>query len=497
MNNQAVQTKKQENTRLPWKMYVLLVGISIMTIAIIIFGFSQSNEMITRYGPLMHSSVLIKAEATSAHLWFEEIVSGDINEEIQIVWVHLDRANWFAKAMLDGGSNEHDTILPLKNQDLRRKMELVIKKLETFEGISRVRLDAVEVSGIGSDIDQRFDAVFADLIKHLDNTDKTLHEVIRRKNANFRFLQSILILLAFMFSASIGLGFYRFERRQARDMETILKSKENIEREMQGRIRAEQKLALTNLELVDKNKELEQIVYVTSHDLRSPLVNIQGFSQELRNSIEDLKTVLSRQETASGIRQESEAILSEDIPEALNYIGTSVTKIDNLLAGLLKMSRLGRQALHIQKLNMQDIVSEVIESFEFQIKQAGLKVVLGDIPDAYGDETQVNQVFSNLIENALKFRDAEKEGLITISGKNNGQRAEICVEDNGLGISKEHQSVIFEIFHQLNPGNSPGQGLGLTIVQRVLDRCSGSIWVESELGRGSKFFVALPNQATV
>jgi signal transduction histidine kinase len=106
----------------------------------------------------------------------------------------------------------------------------------------------------------------------------------------------------------------------------------------------------------------------------------------------------------------------------------------------------------------------------------------------------IDQLFSNLVGNALKYLDTDRKSKIHISGTVDNDRSIYCVEDNGIGIEPNHQSKIFELFHRLNPDDSAGgDGLGLTIVTRILDRNKGSIWLESEKGKGSRFFVSLPN----
>ncbi len=246
-------------------------------------------------------------------------------------------------------------------------------------------------------------------------------------------------------------------------------------------------------ELTYKNKEMEQIIYVTSHDLRSPLLNIQGFSRELVKDVEQIRQKLNENTTSSAVKEKLVETLEEDIPDALKFILASSSKMDTLLSGLLRLSRMDRVRIDIKQLDMNKLMSNVIGTHEYKIKESKVTCQIEELPSCSGDEAQINQVFSNLIDNALKYLVSDREGLINISGRSENGHIVYCLEDNGIGIEERHQDKVFEIFHRLNPGDSVvGEGLGLTIVRKILDRHSGKIWVESEPGKGSKFFVSLP-----
>ncbi len=248
-----------------------------------------------------------------------------------------------------------------------------------------------------------------------------------------------------------------------------------------------------NVTLKQKNKELEQIVYITSHDLRSPLVNIGGYSKEITKSLEEVVSILQNAEDLTVAKEKVSLIAETDIAESENYISKNIFKMENLLSGLLNLSRLGQQELKKEKLNMNNLMSDIAKPMTYQVTHIGAKLELSELPICTGDAIQINQLFSNLIGNALKYLDSERSGVVKVSGRKEHDHSVYCVEDNGIGISPEHQEKIFEIFYQLNPSKEEGEGLGLSIASKIVNSHGGKIWVESELGKGSKFFVSIPS----
>lgn len=156
-------------------------------------------------------------------------------------------------------------------------------------------------------------------------------------------------------------------------------------------------------ELAAKNKELETVVYVVSHDLRSPLLNVQGFGNALIRACTQLKKKLQPFEDA-----EVKGLFDVEIPRALRFIEAGVTKMDMLLTGFLRFSRLGRVVLQIQPIQMNKLVQGAALALKFQTEEAGATVSISDLPNCTGDPTLIGQVFSNLIDNALKYRAKDR-----------------------------------------------------------------------------------------
>lgn len=245
-------------------------------------------------------------------------------------------------------------------------------------------------------------------------------------------------------------------------------------------------------DLAEKNKELEAIVYTVSHDLRSPLVNVQGFGKQLQRACEKIRAAAALAPDGKVSMDALRQPLDEAIPQALRFINAGVSKMEMLLAGLLRYSRLGRVTLTIVPIDMNALLAAAVAATKFQLNEAKAEVRLETLPQCLGDQAQVSQVFANLIDNAVKYRDPARPLRIAVTGRMERGRSIYSVSDNGIGIPEAHQPKIFEIFHRLDPETTQGEGLGLTIAQRVLERQRGKIWVESREGVGSTFHISLP-----
>ena len=167
--------------------------------------------------------------------------------------------------------------------------------------------------------------------------------------------------------------------------------------------------------------------------------------------------------------------------------------METLLKGILNLSRLGSSEVKIEEIDINEMMTDIIDSHSFRLKDLNIKTEISKLPNCRGDSSQINQVFSNLLDNAIKYSDSERSCVVNISGYKDKNQSVYCIEDSGLGILPKHQDKIFEIFYQLEPDRIKGEGMGLTIAHRIIEKHNGKIWVESELGKGSKFFVSIPS----
>jgi len=244
--------------------------------------------------------------------------------------------------------------------------------------------------------------------------------------------------------------------------------------------------------ITTKNKELENYLYVASHDLRSPLVNIQGFSQRLQKQANAINTFVADANLDNETQMVLNKITKEDIPKTLSFIYSNVTKMDSLINGLLQISRTGRIKVSIAQINMNQLIKTIISALNFQIAEISGEVQVENLSDCYGDENQLNQLFSNIIGNALKYRDKKRKMVIKIGCTIQFNKVVYSIQDTGIGIAQRHLERIWDIFYRVDSGSPiAGEGIGLSLAKRITEKHKGKIWAESVEETGSIFYIEL------
>ncbi len=283
----------------------------------------------------------------------------------------------------------------------------------------------------------------------------------RQPLANPQLVTSILQLAAIRAAGEM-------ERRQAEG--ELRKAKDELELRVRERTT---ELEKANTELQRSNKDLEQFAYVSSHDLQEPLRMVTSFMQLLEKEYRDRIDETGRQ--------------------YIGFAAEGARRMQLLIKNLLEYSRVNTRGKPYGPVNCDKIFNQVIRNLKLVISETQAQVTCDSLPTVWGDESQIMQVFQNLIENAIKFRKHQELPLVHVSARPNGREWVFSVRDNGIGIDPQHHDRIFTIFQRLHSRDEyPGTGIGLTIVKRIVERHGGQVCIESNPGKGSTFIFTVP-----
>ena len=254
----------------------------------------------------------------------------------------------------------------------------------------------------------------------------------------------------------------------------------------------EERVAERTEALTRANDEIQRFAYIVSHDLRSPLVNIMGFTSELEAAMKTVGPYVAGDATlADKARQATE----EDIPEALRFIRASTGKMDGLINAILKLSREGRRELRPEPVDLVTLFKNAAASVRHQTDEVGAEVsVPSSAPALVSDRLAMEQIVGNVVDNAVKYLARDRPGRIVITTGETARRVHIDITDNGRGIAEQDHERIFELFRRAGAQDRPGEGIGLAHVRALVRRLGGDITVQSELGRGTTFRIDLPRR---
>jgi len=260
-------------------------------------------------------------------------------------------------------------------------------------------------------------------------------------------------------------------------------------------------------DLREANDEIQRFAYIVSHDLRSPLVNIMGFTselEELRGDIFRRISMLSRQaslapalpddatDTAEPVLEGADQQLSDDFTESLDFIKSSIAKMDRLISAILNLTREGRREFKPERIEVRELIEGIASTVAHQAAEAEAQIRIEPLPNIVSDRLSLEQIFSNLIDNALKYLKSGVPGDIAVKGRTKLGFAIYEISDNGRGIDPRDHQRIFELFRRAGTQDKPGQGIGLAHVRALVRRLGGTMSVASELHNGSTFTITLP-----
>jgi len=290
-----------------------------------------------------------------------------------------------------------------------------------------------------------------------------------------------------------------------------------VRRSSRARDNAESQLRDNNLNLeatVDErtadlreaNDEIQRFAYIVSHDLRSPLVNIMGFTSELEELRGDIFRRIATLDRAGAeaplvpadageiepLLEGQDKQLSQDFAEALGFIKSSIGKMDRLITAILNLTREGRRQFQPVKIDTRELIEGIVSTVAHQAAEAEAQIRIEPLPDIVSDRLAMEQIFSNLIDNALKYLKPGVPGDITVRGRTKLGFAIFEIADNGRGIDPKDHQRIFDLFRRAGTQDKPGQGIGLAHVRALVRRLGGTMSVASELHQGSTFTITLP-----
>ncbi len=260
-------------------------------------------------------------------------------------------------------------------------------------------------------------------------------------------------------------------------------------------------------DLREANDEIQRFAYIVSHDLRSPLVNIMGFTselEELRADIFKRIAALARTQSSASpvpdnatdttepVLEATDKQLSEDFSEALGFIKSSIGKMDRLISAILNLTREGRREFKPERIDTRELIEGIVSTVAHQASEAHAQIRIEPLPDITSDRLALEQIFSNLIDNALKYLKEGVPGDIQVKGRTKLGFAIFEITDNGRGIDPKDHQRIFDLFRRAGTQDKPGQGIGLAHVRALVRRLGGTMSVASELHHGSTFTITLP-----
>ncbi|HEY5870733.1 MAG TPA: PAS domain S-box protein [Candidatus Tectomicrobia bacterium] len=266
----------------------------------------------------------------------------------------------------------------------------------------------------------------------------------------------------------------------------------------QARDELEVRVKERTVELEEANAEIRRFAYIVSHDLRAPLVNLKGFASELRAAADVLQAAMpaALPHLEPPRRADVVRALDQDIPEALGFIETSVSRMDHLIRAILHLSRLGHRDLHLEPLDMPALVHGTIQTLAHQVAARQAQVIVEPLPPVTADRTAMEQIMGNLLTNAVAYLVPGRPGEIVVTGECHADVTVFTVRDNGRGIATEDIPKIFEPFRRVGRQDVPGEGMGLAYVRLLVQRHGGEIRCHSTLGVGTTFTVTIAHQST-
>ena len=443
----------------PRRLHLMLAVVLVLTVGAIDVLY-RANRAIMRQSPQVHAVSEIKLKLALAHIRLEESIRGDYHEDAEGVWRHLDEADWYARAILEGGRNSEETITATDNPRLQDAIREIRHKLVEFRDATAERWNTKETSTVGTQSDQRYDAMLRELSQLTDDVESQIRKAGAMEANTLRRLQICLIIGSFLLAILVSRALHQYLNERKLTESQLRQAKQTAEA---------------------ASRSKSEFLANMSHEIRTPMTAILGFAEILL----------------------AEGDVSRAPPERMEAISTIARNgkyLIELINDILDLSKIESGKLVAERVNCSpwQIVAEVASLMRVRSNAKGLPLVVhqdGPIPETIRtDPTRLRQILINLVGNAVKFTEVGEVRLVTRLLDGDQPRLQFEVIDTGIGMTEAKIEKLFEPFVQADSSTTRkfgGTGLGLTISRRLAELLGGDIIVHSAVGKGSSFAVTL------
>jgi len=466
MNNSIPDTAKhiKKNKyilRPSWRMYLLILILGVGLLAVMRYSFDTGNRMNMFYSPLIEAAINIKLEATIAHLWLEEIISGDRSEDMKSVWTHLNQAEWYANAMLEGGENPRGEIPPLTDEKMRQEIREVQSHLKEVRNVTSKRIESIRISGIGSEIDQHYDSIYMDFVNQADRVETGLKQVMYEDLAHFKRTQYLLYKTAFFLPLMIGLGFWYFNRRLTKSLVSLQIAHESLNQEITERIQAEADLTESESEMRALAIRLEEVEESERKRLSRELHDRAG------SNLTALNINLSIME----------GLLTAEIAEEVK---SRLTDSMNLVEDTTEIIRDVMGSLRPQVLDDYGLTAAMHWYGDRLSKRTGIKILFQgeDLQNRLTQETETAffRIVQEAMNNVIKHAQADR---IIINLDETDDMVQLRIIDNGRG------------FDMADFKKREQSGWGLINMRERAQFVGGQLLIDSNPGQGTQIIIQI------
>ena len=390
-----------------------------------------------------------------------------------------------ALARLYAEEGRSEARLDALRTQIEAKLAELSQTIDLVKGGQRDQALSVVLTDRGKAAMDEIRGTVAGLIEDAENRVSSRLQALNQASEMLVWVTGVGSVLIVLFAGGAAWTVIQYTRELAAARQQVMETNFSLE----------ERVADRTASLTRANEEIQRFAYIVSHDLRSPLVNIMGFTSEMEASAEILKRYIGGDE-GQAARAKTAAL--EDIPESIGFIRASTARMDALINAILKLSREGRRALNPEPVELTKLFAATAASVKHQLDEAQATLTVPEkAPIILTDRLALEQVVNNVVDNAVKYLARGRAGRIVITASQQAGRVAIAVTDNGRGIAAQDLERVFELFRRAGAQDRPGEGIGLAHVRALVRRLGGEITVTSELGRGSTFQIDLPARLRV